>query len=60
MTACEQDQDPDPKHVEFYSKNKFETLVHLVGFYYINIILYFSFMCVLLNINLIMTFMIGT
>ena len=21
-----------PKHVEFYSKNKFETLVHLVGF----------------------------
>ena len=30
--------DPDdgqtncPKHVEFYSKNKFEKLVHLVGF----------------------------
>jgi len=22
-----------PKHVEFYSKNKFEKLVHLVGFY---------------------------
>jgi hypothetical protein len=21
-----------PKHVEFYSKNKFEKLVHLVGF----------------------------
>jgi len=21
-----------PKHVEFYSKNKFEILVHLVGF----------------------------
>jgi len=21
-----------PKHVEFYSKNKFENLVHLVGF----------------------------
>jgi len=21
-----------PKHVEFYSKNKFEELVHLVGF----------------------------
>ena len=46
MTACEQDQDvrsdparsPDdgqkncPKHVEFYSKNKFEKLVHPVGF----------------------------
>ena len=40
LTACEQDQDgtPDdgqrncPKHVEFYSKNKFEKLVHLVGF----------------------------
>jgi len=43
---CEQDQDvrPDParspddgqrncpKHVELYSKNKFEKLVHLVGF----------------------------
>ena len=27
--------DPDParpKHVEFYTKNKFEKLVHLVGF----------------------------
>jgi len=23
-----------PKHVEFYSKNKFEKLVHLVRFYY--------------------------
>jgi len=23
-----------PKHVEFYSKNKFEKLVHLVGFFY--------------------------
>ena len=40
QTACEQDQDgtPDdgqrncPKHVEFHSKNKFEKLVHLVGF----------------------------
>ena len=43
VTAYEQDQDgtrPDPddgqrncpKHVEFYSKNKFEKLVHLVGF----------------------------
>jgi len=42
VTACEQDQDgsPDdghrkcPKHVEFCSKNKFEELVHLVGFIY--------------------------
>ena len=25
-----------PKHVEFYSKNKFEKLVHLVGFCYKN------------------------
>jgi len=25
-----------PKHVEFYSKNKFEKLVHLVGLYYKN------------------------
>ena len=40
LTACEEDQDvtPDngqrncPKHVEFYSKNKFEKLVHLFGF----------------------------
>ena len=22
-----------PKHVEFYSKNKFEKLVHLIGFF---------------------------
>jgi len=26
-----------PKHVEFYSKNKFEKLVHLVCFYYKNL-----------------------
>jgi len=42
LTACERDRNgtavPDdgqrycPKHVEFYSKNKFEKLVHLVGF----------------------------
>jgi len=40
LTACEQDQDgiPDdgqrncPRQVEFYSKNKFVKLVHLVGF----------------------------
>jgi len=40
LAACEQDQygTPDdgqrdyPKHVQFYSKNKFEKLVHLVGF----------------------------
>ena len=25
------------KHVEFYSKNKFEKLVHLVGFVIINL-----------------------
>jgi len=25
-------QKTSPKHVEFYSKNKFEKLVHLVGF----------------------------
>jgi len=35
---CVQCKTPDdgqrncPKHVEFYSKNKFEKLVHLVGF----------------------------
>ena len=35
---CVQRKTPDdgqrncPKHVEFYSKNKFEKLVHLVGF----------------------------
>jgi len=40
LIACEQDQDGTaddgqrnrPKHVEFHSKNKFEKLVHLVGF----------------------------
>jgi hypothetical protein len=26
------DREACPKHVEFYSKNKFEKLVHLVGF----------------------------
>jgi len=39
---CVQWKTPDdgqrncPKHVEFYSKNKFEKLVHLVWFYYMN------------------------
>jgi len=38
LLLCLQYQTPDdgqrncPKHVEFYSKNKFEKLVHLVGF----------------------------
>jgi len=38
LLLCIQYQTPDdgqktcPKHVEFYSKNKFENLVHLVGF----------------------------
>jgi hypothetical protein len=38
LLLCVQWKSPDdgqrnfPKHVEFYSKNKFEKLVHLVGF----------------------------
>ena len=38
VLLCVQSKTPDggqrncPKHVEFYSKNKFEKLVHLVGF----------------------------
>jgi hypothetical protein len=38
LLLCIQYRTPDdgqktcPKHVEFYSKNKFEKLVHLVGF----------------------------
>ena len=38
LLLCVQCQTPEdgqktcPKHVEFYSKNKFEKLVHLVGF----------------------------
>ena len=38
LLLCVQCQTPDggqrncPKHVEFYSKNKFEILAHLVGF----------------------------
>jgi len=38
LLLCVQYETPDdgqrncPKHVEFYSKNKFEKLVHLVGF----------------------------
>jgi len=38
IAVCTVKKNPDdghrnyPKHVEFYSKNKFEKLVHLVGF----------------------------
>ena len=38
LASCVQCKTPDdrqrnrPKHVEFHSKNKFEKLVHLVGF----------------------------
>ena len=38
LLLCIQYQTPDdgqktcPKHAEFYSKNKFEKLVHLIGF----------------------------
>jgi len=38
IAVCTVKKTPDdgqrncPKHVEFYSKNKFEKLVHLVGF----------------------------
>jgi len=38
IVVCTVKKTPDdgqrncPKHVEFYSKNKFEKLVHLVGF----------------------------
>jgi len=41
---CVQWKTPDdgqrncPKHVEFYSKNKFEKLVHLIGFIMKNLI----------------------
>ena len=31
-TTPDDGQRNSPKHVEFYSKNKFEKLVHLVGF----------------------------
>ena len=47
VLLCVQWKTPDdgqrncPKHVEFYSKNKFEKLVHLVGFI-IRILWYFS------------------
>ena len=46
---CVQWKTPDdgqrncPKHVEFHSKNKFETLVHLVGFIISTNILLFEF-----------------
>ena len=38
IVVCTVKKNPDdrrrncPKHVEFYSKNKFEELLHLVGF----------------------------
>ena len=47
-TLCVQCYTPDdgqrncPKHVEIYSKNKFEKLLHLVGF----IIRKYTFVCV--------------
>jgi len=31
------EQRNSPKHVEFYYKNKFEKLLHLIGFYYNNL-----------------------
>ena len=51
---CAQWKTPDdgqrncPKHVEFYSKNKFEKLVHQVGF-----ILRIGSFCSFLNLNLV-------
>ena len=42
LLLCAQYKTPDdgrrkcPKHVELYSKNKFEKLAHLVGFYFKN------------------------
>ena len=62
LTACEQDQDGQrncPKHVEFYSKNKFEKLVHLVGFVvrkYIYIYIYILWLSYLIFITLISNF----
>jgi len=47
LLLCVQCWTPDdgqrncPKHVEFYSKNNFENLVHLVGFI-VRIILFFA------------------
>ena len=39
-----------PKHVEFYSKNKFEKLVHLVGFFFCNYVFWgFSQLCKTFN-----------
>jgi len=32
LASSQQNQKTSPKHVESYSKNKFEKLVHLVGF----------------------------
>jgi len=35
------------KHVEFYSKNKFEKLVHLIGFIIRMTIVYFLVLCLI-------------
>jgi len=46
VAVCTVDKTPDdgqrncPKHVEFHSKNKFEKLVHLVGFIIITLIIF--------------------
>ena len=38
-----------PKHVEFYSKNKFEKLMHLVGFIIRMTTMYFLVLCLISN-----------
>ena len=49
---CVQYKTPDdgqrncPKHVEFHSKNKYEKLVHLVGFIIRNSCLYHAVLCI--------------
>jgi len=39
MTYTYDGQKTCPKHVEFYSKNKFEKFVHLIGFIIMNYLL---------------------
>ena len=43
-----------PKHVEFHSKNKFEKLVHLVGFIIRTFFLTISLCCVMSKINVVL------
>ena len=63
LLLCVQCWTPDdgqrncPKHVEFYSKNKFEKLMHLVGFIIRTIPMIYSLMiCIVLPVETVVRY----